>query len=45
MFIFLSIAVALSISFVVGFFVGIKNANSKKVEKSIDLIKALKSKD
>jgi len=36
------VAVAL---FAAGFYAGLKNAGSKKVEKSIDLIKALKSKD
>ena len=45
MFTLLLILTVTFLAFTAGFFVGIKNANSRKVEKSIDLLKALKSKD
>jgi len=33
------------LAFLGGFYAGVKNAGSKKVEKTIDILKALKSKD
>lgn len=42
---FLISVVAIALAFAGGFYAGVKNAGSKKVEKTIDIIKALKSKD
>lgn len=45
MFTFLLSLIIVALAFVGGFYAGIKNAKSQKVEKTIDIIKALKSKD
>lgn len=37
--------IAGAVLFIAGFFAGVKNAGSSKVEKTIDILKALKSKD
>jgi septation ring formation regulator EzrA len=37
--------IVIVIAFASGFYAGVKNAKSQKVEKTIDIIKALKSKD
>jgi hypothetical protein len=35
----------IAIAFAGGFYAGVKNASSSKVEKAVDILKALKSKD
>lgn len=45
MFTFLLSLVVVALAFLGGFYAGVKNAGSKKVDKTIDIIKALKSKD
>lgn len=45
MFTFLLSLIVVALAFVGGFYAGIKNSQSKKVEKGLDIIKALKSKD
>jgi hypothetical protein len=41
----ITILVSLLVGFIAGLVVGIKNAKSAKVEKAVDILKALKSKD
>jgi len=38
------IGVSLVLGFLGGFYAGVKNASSKKVEKAVDILKALKGK-
>lgn len=45
MFTFLISLIVVTLAFAGGFYAGVKNAGSKKVEKAVDIIKALKSKD
>jgi hypothetical protein len=41
----ITILVSLLIGFIGGFIAGIRNASSSKVEKAVDILRALKSKD
>ena len=45
MFEFLIYLTAGAVLFIAGFYAGVKNANSSKINKGKELIKALKSKD
>ena len=38
------IGISLLVGFLGGFYAGVKNANSAKVEKAVDILKALKGK-
>ena len=37
--------IAIFLGFIGGFYAGVKNAKSAKVEKAVDILQALKSKD
>lgn len=45
MFTLLLSLIVITLAFLGGFYAGVKNASSKKVEKTLDILKALKSKD